>query len=69
MGVVAGAAIVVGAGTPPGTGVSDERLFAIAGRLKCLQCVGESVAASQSPMAAGVVELAFRSADRLRSIA
>ncbi len=63
MGVVAGAAIVVGAGTPPGTGVSDERLFAIAGRLKCLQCVGESVAASQSPMA---VQFRDEIRDRMR---
>lgn len=51
MGVVVVVAVVVGAGSPPRTGVSDERLFAIAGRLKCLQCVGESVAASQAPLA------------------
>ena len=51
MGVIVIVAIVVGAGSPPKTGVSDERLFSIAGRLKCLQCVGESIAASQSPMA------------------
>ena len=51
MGVIVVGAIVVGAGSPPKTGTSDERLFSIAGRLKCLQCVGESIAASQSPMA------------------
>jgi cytochrome c-type biogenesis protein CcmH len=51
MGVIVVVAIVIGAGSPPRTGVSDERLFSIAGRLKCLQCVGESIAASQSPMA------------------
>lgn len=51
MGVVVVVAIVVGAGSPPKTGMSDERLFSIAGRLKCLQCVGESVAASQAPLA------------------
>jgi cytochrome c-type biogenesis protein CcmH len=49
--VVVGAAIVVGAGSPPRTGVSDDRLYAIGARLKCLQCVGESVSASQAPLA------------------
>lgn len=43
--------VVLGASRPPSTGTSDERLFAVAGRLKCLQCVGESVAASQAPLA------------------
>ena len=51
MGVVVVVAIVIGAGSAPTAGSSDERLFSIAGRLKCLQCVGESVAASQSPLA------------------
>lgn len=51
MGVVVVVAIVIGAGSAPRTGVSDERLFAISARLKCLQCVGESVAASQAPLA------------------
>lgn len=44
-------AVVAGARSTPRTGASDERLFAVAGRLKCLQCVGESVAASQAPLA------------------
>lgn len=51
MGVIVIVAIVVGAGSPPKTGTSDERLYSIAGRLKCLQCVGESVASSQSSYA------------------
>ncbi len=51
MGVIVVVAVVIGAGSPPKTGASDERLFSIAGRLKCLQCVGESVAASQAPLA------------------
>ena len=51
MGVVA-AALVVGAGrATPSSGVSDDRLFALASQLKCQQCVGESVAGSQSPSA------------------
>jgi cytochrome c-type biogenesis protein CcmH len=51
MAVIVVVAIAIGAGSPPKTGTSDERLFSIAGRLKCLQCVGESIAASQSSMA------------------
>ena len=51
MGLIVVVAVVVGAGSPPRTGVSDERLFALSARLKCLQCVGESVAASQAPLA------------------
>ncbi len=51
MAVVVLVAVVLGARSAPKTGASDERLFAIAGRLKCLQCVGESVAASQAPLA------------------
>ena len=51
MGVIVVVAIVLGAGSAPKTGDSDERLFSIAARLKCLQCVGESVASSQSSYA------------------
>ena len=51
MGIIVVVAIGLGASTPPRSGVSDERLFAIAGRIKCLQCVGESVAASQASLA------------------
>jgi cytochrome c-type biogenesis protein CcmH len=50
-------AVVVGAGSPPKTGVSDDRLYSISARLKCLQCVGESVAASQAPLAVQFREL------------
>ena len=48
--VVLGAA-VLSIDTTPRTGASDERLFALSARLKCLQCVGESVGASQAPLA------------------
>lgn len=43
--------LVAFAGSAPTSGVSDQRLFALAGQLKCQQCVGESVAGSQSPSA------------------
>jgi cytochrome c-type biogenesis protein CcmH len=45
------ALVVAFAGSAPTSGVSDERLFSLAERLKCQQCVGESVAGSQSPSA------------------
>ena len=51
MGVVAVVLLVTSAGTPPTKGVSDDRLFSIAERIKCVQCVGESVAGSSSPAA------------------
>lgn len=51
MGLVALGLLIGFAGSAPTSGVSDERLFALAGRLKCQQCVGESVAGSQSPSA------------------
>jgi cytochrome c-type biogenesis protein CcmH len=44
-------AIVPAATTTPTEGQSEERLFALAAQLKCQQCVGESVADSQSPSA------------------
>lgn len=51
MGVIAVGAVVAGAGTTPTEGISDDRLFALSAQLKCQQCVGESVADSQSPSA------------------
>lgn len=51
MGVIVVVAIVPVSTTTPTEGVSDDRLFAIAMRLKCQQCVGESAADSQSPSA------------------
>jgi cytochrome c-type biogenesis protein CcmH len=51
IGAVAVVLIAAGAGSAPTVGVSDERLFALASQLKCQQCVGESVAGSQSPSA------------------
>jgi cytochrome c-type biogenesis protein CcmH len=44
-------AIVPSASTTPTEGQSEERLFALSAQLKCQQCVGESVADSQSPSA------------------
>ena len=49
MGVIAVGFLASAAGRPPTEGTSDERLFALAAQLKCQQCVGESVAQSQSP--------------------
>lgn len=43
--------VVVGSSTKPTSGTSDDRLYAIAGQLKCLQCAGESVAGSQADIA------------------
>jgi cytochrome c-type biogenesis protein CcmH len=51
MGVAVAVLLVTSAGTPPTKGVSDDRLFSIAERIKCVQCVGESVAGSSSPAA------------------
>lgn len=51
MGVVCIVGIVVAGAGEPTEGQSQERLFAIASQLKCQQCVGESVADSQSPSA------------------
>lgn len=43
--------VALGASTTPDTGQSDDRLYALAGQMKCLQCLGESVAGSQSDIA------------------
>ena len=43
--------LAVGARRQPTDGNSDDRLFAIAGDMKCLQCVGENVANSQAAIA------------------
>lgn len=51
MAVICVVAIVPAASTTPSAGQSEERLFALAAQLKCQQCVGESVADSQSPSA------------------
>jgi len=51
MAVVVVVVLVVAARPTPTKGVSDQRAFALATELKCLQCVGESVGASQAPLA------------------
>lgn len=51
MGAAAVVVVILGASAPPTSGTSDDRLFALAAQLKCQQCVGESVAGSQSPSA------------------
>jgi cytochrome c-type biogenesis protein CcmH len=51
MGVVAIVLLATSAGGPPTEGVSDDRLFSIAERIKCVQCVGESVGGSSAPIA------------------
>jgi cytochrome c-type biogenesis protein CcmH len=49
--VVALVVLVAGATRKPTEGTSDDRMFAIAAQMKCMQCVGESVANSQAPLA------------------
>lgn len=49
--VIVGTVLVTSASRPPTEGVSDDRLFHIASQLKCVQCVGESVAGSSAPIA------------------
>ncbi len=51
MGLICVVVIAPVATTTPTEGQSEERLFAVASQLKCQQCVGESVADSQSPSA------------------
>ncbi len=41
----------LGARTTPTSGTSEDRLYALAGQMKCLQCLGESVAGSQADIA------------------
>lgn len=43
--------IGVGWGSTPTSGNSSDRLYSLAEEMKCLQCVGESVANSQAPIA------------------
>src|SRR3954465_8570627 len=43
--------VVIGAGVTPTSGHSEDRLYALAGQMKCLQCAGESVAGSQPDIA------------------
>lgn len=51
MAAVAVTVVVTSASRPPTEGVGDDRLFHIASQLKCVQCVGESVAGSSAPIA------------------
>lgn len=51
MGVVVIAGIGVGWTRTATTGSSDDRKFAIAEEMRCLQCSGESVSKSQAPLA------------------
>ncbi len=51
MAAISVALIVTSAGSPPTEGVSQNRLFNIASQLKCVECVGESVASSSAPIA------------------
>ncbi|MGB3410380.1 MAG: cytochrome c-type biogenesis protein CcmH [Microthrixaceae bacterium] len=51
MAVIALALVVSSAGSPPTEGVSQNRLFNIASQIKCVECVGESVASSSAPVA------------------
>lgn len=51
MAAIALALLVSSAGSPPTEGVSQNRLFNIASQIKCVECVGESVASSSAPVA------------------
>ena len=51
LGVAAGALLILGSRQEPTAGSSEDRLFAIARQMKCLQCVGENVANSQAAIA------------------
>jgi cytochrome c-type biogenesis protein CcmH len=43
--------LIAGATRDPTEGTSNDRMYAIAAQMKCMQCVGESVANSQAPLA------------------
>ena len=45
------ALLVLGARSAPTTGYSEDHVYALASQMKCLQCVGESVANSQAQIA------------------
>lgn len=64
MGVVLVVMLTVFGRSDPTSGTGDDRLHSLAGELKCLQCVGESVASSQSNLA-----VEFRSEIRRRMAA
>jgi cytochrome c-type biogenesis protein CcmH len=49
--VVVAVLLGIGARPRPTSGQSEDRVYAIAGQMKCLQCVGESVANSQAQIA------------------
>jgi cytochrome c-type biogenesis protein CcmH len=49
--VAAVVVLVAGARRDPTEGSSNDRMYAIAAQMKCMQCVGESVANSQAPLA------------------
>ncbi|MEX0769063.1 MAG: cytochrome c-type biogenesis protein CcmH [Microthrixaceae bacterium] len=51
MGVILVVLLLSASGTSPTEGTSDDRLFALAAQIKCVQCVGESVAGSAAPIA------------------
>ena len=51
IGVVVLLGLVLGRGGRPTSGSSNDRLYSLAEEMKCLQCVGESVANSQAPIA------------------
>ena len=49
--VVIAVLLGLGARPKPTSGQSEDRVYALAGQMKCLQCVGESVANSQAQIA------------------
>lgn len=49
--VIAGLIAIGGSRNVASSGTSQDRLYALAEQLKCVQCIGESVAGSQAPIA------------------
>lgn len=49
--VVIGVLLILGSSRPPTEGTSEDRLYDIASDMKCVACVGESVANSQASIA------------------
>lgn len=58
------ALVALGSRTTPRTGYSEDHVYSLASQMKCLQCVGESVANSQAQIA---VQMRSEIRDRLRA--
>lgn len=54
IGLLVVAMLIIGADRPPTTGDSEDRVYSVARQVKCLVCVGESVANSEAQFAVTV---------------